>query len=167
MLHEIGDDDQAAEAKGGDLYQGSARLLLLLLECCSLEWAPKVNLSVATTRLLKAILPSSCLWTSLRDVEGFTYEQTFTELNKMFSGNDDVSMDEDGPLSEAVPASIRDMAGCRPAIEALGAMAWYLRQLNIDKDLLSMKNFNIYDPMKRGRNLVLDGQTLSHIEVNG
>ncbi|KAG8216931.1 muts domain V-domain-containing protein [Butyriboletus roseoflavus] len=28
-----------------------------------------------------------------------------------------------------------------------------------------MKNFNIYDPMKRGRNLVLDGQTLSHIEV--
>lgn len=76
-------------------------------------------------------------------------------------------MDEDGPLNETVPASIRDMAGCRPAIEALGAMAWYLRQLNIDKDLLTMKNFNIYDPMKRGRNLVLDGQTLSHIEVKG
>lgn len=122
---------------------------------------------MATARLLKAILPSSCLWTSLRDVEGFTYEQTFTELNKMFSGNEDVSMDGDGLLIEAVPVSIRDMAGCRAAIEALGAMAWYLRQLNIDKDLLTMKNFNIYDPMKRGRNLVLDGQTLSHIEVSG
>lgn len=121
---------------------------------------------MATVRLLKAILPSSCLWTSLRDVEGFTYEQTFVELNKMFSGNEDVSMDEDGLLNEAVPASIRDMTGCRPAMEALGAMAWYLRQLNIDKELLTMKNFNIYDPMKRGRNLILDGQTLSHIEVN-
>ena len=120
-----------------------------------------------TVRLLKAILPSSCLWTSLRDVEGFTYEQTFVELNKMFNGNEDVTMDEDGILIEAVPASIRDMASCRPTMEALGAMTWYLRQLNIDKDLLTMKNFNIYDPMKRGRSLVLDGQTLSHVEVNG
>ena len=41
----------------------------------------------------------------------------------------------------------------------------YLRQLNIDKDILSMKNFNIYDPMKRGQGLTLDGQTLAHIEV--
>ena len=28
-----------------------------------------------------------------------------------------------------------------------------------------MKNFNIYDPMKRGEGLVLDGQTLAHVEV--
>lgn len=42
----------------------------------------------------------------------------------------------------------------------------YLRHLNIDKDILSMKNFDIYDPMKKGRGLVLDGQTLSHIEVS-
>ena len=28
-----------------------------------------------------------------------------------------------------------------------------------------MKNFNIYDPMRRGQGLVLDGQTLAHIEV--
>ncbi|KAF9233196.1 muts domain V-domain-containing protein [Melanogaster broomeanus] len=128
----------------------------------------KGNFSVPTTRLLKAILPSACLWTSLRDVEGFTYDQTIVELNKMFSGgddDDDVSMHEDGVLHGAVPESIRDMAGCKPAMEALGAMAWYLRQLNIDKDLLSMKNFNVYDPMQRGRNLVLDGQTLAHVEV--
>lgn len=29
-----------------------------------------------------------------------------------------------------------------------------------------MKNFNIYDPMKKGQGLVLDGQTLAHIEVS-
>lgn len=28
-----------------------------------------------------------------------------------------------------------------------------------------MKNFNVYDPMKRGQGLLLDGQTLSHLEV--
>jgi DNA mismatch repair protein MSH6 len=28
-----------------------------------------------------------------------------------------------------------------------------------------MKNFNVYDPMKKGKGLVLDGQTLAHIEV--
>ena len=41
----------------------------------------------------------------------------------------------------------------------------YLRTLNIDKDILSMKNFNVYDPMKREQGLILDGQTLAHIEV--
>lgn len=45
------------------------------------------------------------------------------------------------------------------------SLARYLRQLNIDKDLLTMKNFNVYDPMKAGRNLTLDGQTLAHLEV--
>ena len=28
-----------------------------------------------------------------------------------------------------------------------------------------MKNFNIYDPMKKGQGLTLDGQTLAHLEV--
>ena len=37
--------------------------------------------------------------------------------------------------------------------------------MNIDKDILSMRNFNIYDPMKKGTGLVLDGQSLAHIEV--
>ncbi|KAG2059752.1 DNA mismatch repair protein Msh6 [Suillus hirtellus] len=128
----------------------------------------KGNLSVQTTRLLKSILPGSCLWTSLRDVEGFTYPQTINELNSMFSeantGGED-TMDEDAELSSAVPQSIRDMASYRAAMEALGALMWYLRQLNIDKDLLTMRNFDVYDPMKRGTNVVLDGQTLAHVEV--
>ncbi|KAI6019884.1 muts domain V-domain-containing protein [Pisolithus orientalis] len=126
----------------------------------------KGNLSVTTTRLLKAILPSACLWTSLRDVEGYTFEQTIKELNEIFSeGAEDDGMCAETELSSSVPQSIRDMTGCKTAIEALGAMSWYLRQLNIDKDLLTMKNFNVYDPMKAGRNLVLDGQTLAHLEV--
>ena len=53
----------------------------------------------------------------------------------------------------------------RGAVEALGSMIWYLRTLNIDREILTMKNFYVYDPMKKGQGLVLDGQTLAHIEV--
>ncbi|KAI0935020.1 hypothetical protein AcV7_003936 [Taiwanofungus camphoratus] len=127
----------------------------------------KGNLSVSTTRLLKAILPGSCLWTSLRESEGLTYEKTLKELKNLYpaTDEDDDMNDSSHGLSSAVPEAIRDMVGCRGAMEALGSMIWYLHTLNIDKDILSMKNFNVYDPMKRGQGLVLDGQTLAHIEV--
>lgn len=119
----------------------------------------KGNLSPFTTRLLKSVLPSSCLWTSLRDVEGFNYEQTLSELETLYPCED-----PEDPHSEAPPA-IRELLGDRTAICALGSMIWYLRQLNIDRDLLTMRNFNVYDPLARGAGLALDGQTLAHIEV--
>lgn len=41
----------------------------------------------------------------------------------------------------------------------------YLRQLNLESDLVTAKNFKYYDPLSEGKALVLDGQTLAHIEV--
>ncbi|KAJ7197253.1 muts domain V-domain-containing protein [Mycena pura] len=125
----------------------------------------KGKLSVSTTRLLKSILPAGCLWTGLREVEGFSYEQTLVELRKLYPAVEENDMDKDAVLPSSVPEPIREMMGSHSATESLGSMIWYLRQLNIDKDILSMKNFNVYDPMKRGQGLVLDGQTLAHIEV--
>ncbi|KAI0066930.1 DNA mismatch repair protein Msh6 [Artomyces pyxidatus] len=125
----------------------------------------KGTLSVSTTRLLKSILPTSCLWTSLRDVEGFNYAKTLKELKTLYGNGDEDAMDDDDDDMSFVPDAIKEMLGCKSAIEALGSMIWYLRQLNIDKDILTMRNFNIYDPMKRGQGLILDGQTLAHIEV--
>ncbi|KAJ7470392.1 muts domain V-domain-containing protein [Mycena latifolia] len=124
----------------------------------------KGKLSVSTTRLLKSILPAACLWTGLREVEGFGFDQTMVELRKLYPATAE-EMDDDAALPSSVPEPIREMISSRSAIESLGSMIWYLRQLNIDKDILSMKNFNVYDPMKRGQGLILDGQTLSHIEV--
>ncbi|CCL98235.1 uncharacterized protein FIBRA_00229 [Fibroporia radiculosa] len=115
----------------------------------------KGNLSVSTTRLLKVILPGNCLWTSLRESEGLAYEKTLKELTRLFPADDDnADLHSIHGLTDTVPTAIRDVAGSK-----------YLNTLNIDKDILSMKNFNIYDPMKRGQGLVLDGQTLAHIEV--
>lgn len=118
------------------------------------------------------MLPSDCLWTSLRPVEGLKYKETLEELKTIYppAPGEDVVMDEDDPsyslLPDSVPAPIRDMERDELAMEALGTVIWYLRQLNIDKDILSMKNFNIYDPIRKGMGLVLDGQTLSHLEVS-
>jgi DNA mismatch repair protein MSH6 len=74
--------------------------------------------------LLKAILPSACLWTVLRDVEGFGYDQTIQQLNQLYPVEDADAMDEDDSLNANVPQSIREMAGCKSAIEALGSMIW-------------------------------------------
>ncbi|KAF8652371.1 hypothetical protein AX16_004399 [Volvariella volvacea WC 439] len=126
----------------------------------------KGTLSVSTTRLLKSVLPASCLWTGLREVEGFDYDNTLRELKELYpAGSDDDEEMEGSALPQSVPAPIREMLDCRHAINALGLMIWYLRQLNIDKDILSMRNFNVYDPMKKGQGLVLDGQSLAHLEV--
>ncbi|GJE94869.1 MutS family DNA mismatch repair protein [Phanerochaete sordida] len=128
----------------------------------------KGNLSVPTTRLLKSILPSNCLWTSLRDSEGLSFNDTLKALKELYppsaDDDDDLAPRPHG-LSAAVPEAILSMIQSRGAVEALGSMIWYLRTLNIDKDILTMKNFNVYDPMKKGQGLVLDGQTLAHIEV--
>lgn len=88
----------------------------------------KGNLSVSTTRLLKAILPGNSLWTSLRECEGLTYEKTLKELKKLYpaSTDDDDLSDAAHGLSTAVPEAIREMAGCKSAIEALGSMIWHV-----------------------------------------
>ncbi|KAF6764079.1 DNA mismatch repair protein msh6 [Ephemerocybe angulata] len=153
------------------------KLETLLRQICPKEFLfTKGSLSVDTQRILKSILPSSCLWTALRDVEGFKYDAALNELKTLFpnsEGEDAMEEDSEGEggsaniLPPSVPQSIREMAHDRPAMEALGSMIWYLRQLNIDKDIISMRNFNIYDPMKRGQNLTLDGQTLAHLELLG
>ncbi|PPR06375.1 hypothetical protein CVT24_002487 [Panaeolus cyanescens] len=144
------------------------RLETLMRQICPKELVyKKGSLSANTQRLLKVTLPSKCLWTALRTVEGFDYETSVQEIKKIYASGDDDLMDDDDQIifPECVPESIRELAGEKLAIEALGTMIWYLRQLNIDKDILSMKNFNIYDPLKRGQGLTLDGQTLAHLEI--
>ena len=146
------------------------------------------TLSITTTRLLKNLLPTGCLWTALRSVEGFDHQQTLRELRKCYSSSDDDhTMEEDGDgdaFLSSIPEPIRGMLASKLAVQALGNMIWcsglalfihigqvltcesrYLRQLNIDKDILGMNNFNIYDPMKKGQGLTLDGQALAHLEV--
>ncbi|KAK4055994.1 DNA mismatch repair protein msh6 [Microbotryomycetes sp. JL221] len=125
----------------------------------------KGNLSVSTLRLLRNSLGIDCQWTMLKPGTEFLREDdTKAELRKMFGAtqaDDDDVMDQDAN----VPEQIREMYDEPVVMSALGGMIWYLRQLNLDQDLVTTKNFNIYDPISQGKALVLDGQTLAHIEV--
>ncbi|CAG8523968.1 14803_t:CDS:10 [Acaulospora colombiana] len=95
----------------------------------------KGNLSISTNRLLKNILPGTCTWTSLRSVEGYDYQTTLKELGNLYPAEGDIDNED--------------------AIAALPEAIQYLRTLNIDSALLSAKNFDIYDPMRKGQGLVL------------
>jgi len=88
------------------------------------------SLSVSTARLLKVILPAACLWTGLREVEGFGYDQTIQQLNEFYPVEDGDAMDEDELLNKNVPDSIKEMAGCKSAIQAMGSMIWYVNPTN-------------------------------------
>ena len=77
---------------------------------------------MSTTRLLKSILPGSCLWTSLRDVEGYSYDQTLKALRDLFGGSDDEDIEEESMTG--IPEAIRSMLGFKDAVEALGSMMW-------------------------------------------
>ena len=75
------------------------------------------SLSVPTTRLLKVVLPDSCLWTALRESEGFQYDRTLTELKTLFPDDEDSTEEGSG-----IPDTIREMLTCHSAVEALGLM---------------------------------------------
>ncbi len=98
----------------------------------------------------------------MRDgTEFYNADDALRHLSNFFKTESDPTGSGKPELPEAV-ASMLD----RPlAMEALGGMLFYLDTLNLGKDLVSQKNFNIYDPIKEGRSLVLDGQTLGHMEV--
>ncbi|KAI5476724.1 hypothetical protein MNV49_007314 [Pseudohyphozyma bogoriensis] len=133
----------------------------------------KANLSVSTLRLLRNCLSIDTQWTALKPgTEFLGGEETKNEVRKLFAKKKGEEEDEDEEMAESeeseeenIPESIRKMYGNEIAMSALGGMIWYLRQLNLDSDLVTTRNFNIYDPIAQGNALVLDGQTLAHIEV--
>lgn len=88
------------------------------------------NLSVPTTRLLKAVLPGNCIWTSLRESEGFSFEDTIKELKVLYPKGEEEDGDTDMEgiphgLSASVPEAIRSMIMYSGAVEALGSMIWW------------------------------------------
>jgi DNA mismatch repair protein MSH6 len=112
----------------------------------------------------------STSWVSLRPgTEFYDAETTRHKLAEFFGSEDSDSIAVDGETksesTSSLPVAIIEMLDQPLAMEALGGMIFYLRSLNMDKDLLSQKSFNVYDPIKKGETMVLDGQSLSHLEV--
>jgi DNA mismatch repair protein MSH6 len=126
------------------------------------------NLSVTTNRLLRNILPMATSWVALRPgIEFYDAETTKDKLADFFGADAISAMAVDGKpaLESGLPPAIVEMLDKQLSMEALGGMIFYLESLNIDKDLLSQKSFNVYDPIKKGETMILDGQSLNHLEV--
>lgn len=86
--------------------------------------------------------------------------ETITELKNLFN------KDNEDADKVKLPDAIESLIENTEAIESLGNLMWYLRSLNLDRDLLSLGNFNIYDATREGQAMILDGRTLAHIEVS-
>ncbi|WWC67072.1 uncharacterized protein I206_100979 [Kwoniella pini CBS 10737] len=123
----------------------------------------KGNLSVHTIRMLRNILPSSTQWSSFKEGQEFcSAQETLNRLGEFFAfTEEEVALGKKAPI----PDAIRQHQQNHLAMEALGGLLFYLRSLQLDKDLVSQSNFNVYDPLGEGKSLVLDGQTLAHMEV--
>lgn len=112
---------QASTTQRDSLHQGMPDQYIFWVES---DENRQGALSVSTTRLLKSVLPSECLWTGLRTVEGFNHEQTISELRKLYNDDDSMEDDDGCLLPSSVPEPIREMLSSTLAAQALGTMIW-------------------------------------------
>ncbi|KAH8919876.1 hypothetical protein BT69DRAFT_1336919 [Atractiella rhizophila] len=128
----------------------------------------------ATIRMLKSVLPDECQWTCLKPATEFlTAQDARRKLRqKLHKGRrkgrveeDEMMDDGDEDGGDDLPENVRNVLHQEHAMSAMGGMMWYLDQLNLG-ELITTKNFTPFDPLQEhGDSLLLDGQTLAHIEV--
>ncbi|XP_037541045.1 DNA mismatch repair protein Msh6 [Nematolebias whitei] len=151
----------------------------------------KGNPSVETRKILKASLSSALqeglnagtqFWDAQKTLKSLSEENYFQE----------VSGEEQGAGNSLLPALLKKMAsesdslcltpkeGCELALSAFGGCIFYLKKCLIDKELLSMANFEEYVPVdvemekaagptsffaQTRQRMVLDGVTLANLEI--
>nr|WJN24932.1 mismatch repair protein [Pseudozyma thailandica] len=129
----------------------------------------KAGLSAPTLRVLRSTVPTTAQITMLKPgVEFLEPETTMRKLNALFNPDvdEDAKVDSLDPIDPSLlPEGIASMVERPCAMSALGGMLCYLAQLNLDKDLCSSRNFNIFDPLRQDKCLVLDAQSLTHLNV--
>ncbi|ORY49140.1 hypothetical protein BCR33DRAFT_753229 [Rhizoclosmatium globosum] len=119
-------------------------------------------LSAKTQKVLKNCLNDPQCNHLIPEVEYWTVEATLDELQRpCYFG----VAGEGGAVEVKYPDAVNRIRDEPLAMASLGGLLSYLRSLKLDKDLVSARNFQIYDPLRRSGNLILDGQTLLNLEV--
>lgn len=114
----------------------------------------KSGLSSASLRVLRNTASSDCTWTALKSEEFLELEECVCRLAELFQ--------ESGGQ---IPETIQSFYNKVETIQALGGLLWYLRQLNLDKDLLTCKNVKVLDTLWCSKTMQLDGKTISDLEL--
>ncbi|KAI9201827.1 DNA mismatch repair protein msh6 [Polychytrium aggregatum] len=123
----------------------------------------KGHLSQRSLRLVKNILSSPQLNYLVPDTEFWDSAVTRDELSSDGYFKDGNSMETN--TNESWPEALREYQDHNMALSALGGLLFYLRSLKLDKQLVSVKNFHVYDPIRQSGTLILDGQTLLNLEI--
>jgi DNA mismatch repair protein MSH6 len=128
----------------------------------------KGGLSGPTRRVMKNILPDNCRWTALRTGAEYPNFETSLALvvQKCAAASSDANMDVDD-AQPTLPAAVRAIKGDQSTVMALGGLLTYLQTLKLDGDLCKVGNFNLYElhGARSAQRMILDGQSLAHIEV--
>ncbi|KAK4995763.1 DNA mismatch repair protein msh6, partial [Elasticomyces elasticus] len=121
----------------------------------------KSCISSKALRILKNNTGPTTLWNYLKPGKEFwDADVTRRALNSegyFVSKNDDDS--------ETWPQALQEAKEKDLVMSAVGGLVQYLRTLKIDKDLVSLGNFEWYDPIRKASSLVLDGQSLINLEI--
>lgn len=120
----------------------------------------KSCLSTKAIRILKNSTAPGTQWNHLKPGKEFwTADMTCREIrhSKYF-------VNDEGEDSEAWPKALREAQDKEVVMSAFGALLQYLRTLLIERELVTLKNFSWYDPIRSASSLILDGKTLINLE---
>ncbi|KAJ2813639.1 DNA mismatch repair protein msh6 [Coemansia furcata] len=121
-------------------------------------WDGMAGISRPTWRALKNMCGPNTDWISMAPRKEFwdvpTTKQEIKDAG-YFTGD-----------SSAWPAVLQQVAESDPlALMAVGGLLSYLRSLKLDQDLASLGNFSFYSPLQHSTALVLDGPTISNLDL--
>ncbi|PVV05079.1 hypothetical protein BB560_000402 [Smittium megazygosporum] len=126
------------------------------------------GLTPASWKILKGTCGISTIWNKLQPVTEFwNFKKSLEEIKseKYFDlGN----CNGNGNGEIKYPKALLDLENIpigKLVYTALGGLVSYLRSLNMDKDLLPVGNFESYSPLRAKLNLVVDGATLSNLDI--
>ncbi|KAI5295946.1 DNA mismatch repair protein msh6 [Ascosphaera acerosa] len=115
----------------------------------------KGNISTRAMRILKQNTSVTTIWNNLRPGREFwDAETTRRELAAAEYFSD-----------SQWPSALGNCRENELVVSAFGALVQYLRMLKLDRDLVTIGNFQWYDPIRAASTLILDGKTLINLEV--
>jgi DNA mismatch repair protein MSH6 len=117
----------------------------------------KGAISNRAVRILKNNTGLTTIWNKLKPGKEFwDAGTTIREINSQEYFEDD---------EEQWPEALRSLKDKELVMSSLGALVCYLQSLKIDREIMTLKNFQLYDPIRKATSLVLDGKTLQNLEI--
>jgi DNA mismatch repair protein MSH6 len=144
-----------------------------------------------TGALREALTPGTEFWDASKTLKNLAEAMYFIEEEECKSDEEGQTLDARG-CEVMWPEVLKDMFSaddslglrassvCEQAVSALGACVWYLKKCKIDHEIISLKKFEVYQPIDADvkasqeemdhyiatrQHMVLDGTTLANLDV--